>query len=106
MFLAKDVAEWIENKDTTSMLRNVDEDEKTLRLVSGDLRPRNFLTENGLYEVLMQNQLQSVNNPYANGYSTNRLPSKVLAAKIPKIVNVSMEKGTISKGNRVSIYLQ
>ncbi len=56
LFLAKDVAGWIEHKDTTSMLSNVDDDEKTPRLVSGDMRPKNFLTEFGLYEVLMQSR--------------------------------------------------
>lgn len=60
LFLAKDVAEWIEHKDVTSMLRNVDEDEKVLRLVSGEPKSGNpnkwFLTEDGLYEVLMQSR--------------------------------------------------
>lgn len=64
LFLARDVAEWIEHKDVTSMLRSVDEDEKvkielksTLRLMSGGSLQANttysFLTEDGLYEVLM-----------------------------------------------------
>lgn len=64
LFLARDVAEWIEHKDVTSMLRSVDEDEKvkielksTLRSLSGGSLQANttysFLTEDGLYEVLM-----------------------------------------------------
>lgn len=59
LFLAKDVAEWIEHADVSSMLRSVDEDEKVLRLMSGvpgsaGGNPNKwFLTENGLYEVLM-----------------------------------------------------
>ena len=56
LFLAKDVAEWIEHQDVTSMLRSVDEDEKILRSLSGESagNPNKwFLTENGLYEVLM-----------------------------------------------------
>lgn len=64
LFLARDVAEWIEHKDVTSMLRSVDEDEKvkielksTLRSLSGGTLQANttysFLTEDGLYEVLM-----------------------------------------------------
>lgn len=28
LFLAKDVAEWIEDKEVTSMLRNIDEEEQ------------------------------------------------------------------------------
>lgn len=54
LFLAKDVADWIENKDVTSMLRNIDKDEKTIRIISG--RKYNCLTEDGLYEVLMQSR--------------------------------------------------
>ncbi len=68
LFLAKDVAEWIEHQDVTSMLRGIDSDEKTVltlptTLIASDpLNERNgisgtsnftFLTEEGLYEVLM-----------------------------------------------------
>lgn len=53
LFLAKDVAELLGNKDVTSMLRNVDEDEKTLRFKRGDSRGIWCLTEDGLYETLM-----------------------------------------------------
>lgn len=55
LFLAKDVAEWIENRDTSSMMRSVDDDEKLIRTisVSGQRREMWFLTEDGLYEVLM-----------------------------------------------------
>ncbi|MBR4103859.1 MAG: Bro-N domain-containing protein, partial [Thermoguttaceae bacterium] len=60
LFLAKDVAEMIEHEDVSSMLRNIDEDEKmVLRLLSGELggNPNKwFLTENGLYEVLFQSR--------------------------------------------------
>ncbi|KXB63340.1 phage antirepressor protein [Leptotrichia wadei] len=63
LFLAKDVAEWIDyNKksngsyDVNSMLRMVDEDEKLMRkiFVSGQNREMWFLTEDGFYEVCMQ----------------------------------------------------
>lgn len=63
LFLAKDVAEWIDyNKksngsyDVNSMLRMVDEDEKLMRkiFVSGQNRNMWFLTEDGFYEVCMQ----------------------------------------------------
>ena len=57
LFLAKDVAEWIEY-DTSSihkMLASVDEDEKVRKIVPTPGGPQEmwFLTENGLYEVLM-----------------------------------------------------
>jgi len=63
LFLAKDVAEWIDyNKksngsyDVNSMLRMVDDDEKLIRkiFVSGQNRNMWFLTEDGFYEVCMQ----------------------------------------------------
>ena len=76
LFLAKDVAEWIEyNKDkrgsynVSEMLETVDEDEKvkmfcSLSSMCNAHKPviptgatnRWFLTEDGLYEVLMQSR--------------------------------------------------
>lgn len=60
LFLAKDVAEWIEY-DVTSvnkMLNNVDDDEKVRNIVPtlGGNQEAWFLTEDGLYEVLMQSR--------------------------------------------------
>lgn len=62
LFLAKDVAEWIEHSNVTVMLQSVESDE--LVKISpkeslGQLTPNNtynFLTEYGLYEVLMQSR--------------------------------------------------
>ena len=58
LFLAKDVAEWIEHSDVSTMVRTVDEDEKLTQtlFVSSQRRECNFLTEDGLYEVLMQSR--------------------------------------------------
>lgn len=58
MFLARDVAEWIEHKDVSTMMRNVDKEEKLTQtlFVSGQGREYWFLTEDGLYEVLMQSR--------------------------------------------------
>lgn len=65
LFLAKDVAEWIEysktgkgSYDVSKMLSIIDEDEKMIRtiFVSGKKREMWFLTEDGLYEVLMQSR--------------------------------------------------
>lgn len=65
LFLAKDVAELIEYAktgngafDVSKMLLTVDEDEKVIRtiFVSGQNREMWFLTEYGLYEVLMQSR--------------------------------------------------
>ena len=66
LMLAKDVAEWIEYSKTSegyynvsAMLSTVDEDEKvTIKIINSDGKPHKhwFLTEDGLYEVLMQSR--------------------------------------------------
>lgn len=56
LFLAKDVAKWIEHSNLTVMINNIDEDEKIISRTKDSLGRENsatFLTENGLYEVLM-----------------------------------------------------
>ena len=63
LFRAKDVADWIEHSDVSVMLRSVDEDEKVkmvcdtnnvrLTSIARDIQEMWFLTENGVYEVLM-----------------------------------------------------
>ena len=47
LFLAKDVAEWIEHSDVSMMLRKVDEDEKLIQtlFVSGQNREMWFLSD-------------------------------------------------------------
>lgn len=67
LFLAKDVAEWIDYsykdsrktaRDTSKMLKIIDEEEKLVGtlFLSGQNREAWFLTEDGLYEVLMQSR--------------------------------------------------
>ena len=58
LFLAKDVKEWIEHNNITLMLNNVDEEAKLTYVIhnSGQNREMWFLTEDGLYEVLMQSR--------------------------------------------------
>ncbi|HFU4060114.1 TPA: phage antirepressor [Streptococcus suis] len=58
LFLAKDVADWIEHSNPTEMLKGIDEDEKLTSTIlrAGQTREVNLLTENGLYEVLMQSR--------------------------------------------------
>lgn len=55
LFLAKDVAEWIEHSDVSMMMRSVDDNEKVTNNVCtlGGNQTAWFLTEDGLYEVLM-----------------------------------------------------
>lgn len=58
MFLAKDVAEWIEHSRASEMLKSIDDEEKLLQkiLASGQHREMWFVTEDGLYEILMQSR--------------------------------------------------
>ena len=58
LFLAKDVAKWIGHSDVSMMMRNVDEDEKVTSNVCtpGGRQNAWFLTEDGMYEVLMQSR--------------------------------------------------
>lgn len=65
-FLAKDVAVWIEHSDVSTMLRKIDEDEKIKKICEAnnvcttskarETQEMWFLTEDGLYEVLMQSR--------------------------------------------------
>ena len=58
LFKAKDVAEWIEHSTITRMLELVDNEEKGVYQLSTPGGNQNvwFLTEDGLYEVLMQSR--------------------------------------------------
>lgn len=60
LFLAKDIAELIEHSRASEMLKTVDDDEKLMQpiLASGQNRNMWFLTEDGLYEVLMSSKKQ------------------------------------------------
>lgn len=58
LFKAKDVALWINHSDVSKMVQRVDEEEKVTNNVRtpGGNQDVWFLTENGLYEVLMQSR--------------------------------------------------
>ena len=60
LFLAKELADWIgyNISSINKMLKNLDEDEKLKGTVfrAGQKREMIFLTEDGLYEVLMQSR--------------------------------------------------
>lgn len=68
LFLAKDVAEWIENANVSQMIEDaqLDESEIDKKIIDISYRYGNgfrtrkqeclFLTEDGLYEVLMQSR--------------------------------------------------
>lgn len=58
LFLAKEIANVIGHTDVSTMIRNVDEEEKVTNNVCtlGGRQNAWFLTEDGLYEVLMQSR--------------------------------------------------
>ena len=58
LFKAKDVAEWIGHSDTSTMVNTVDDDEKGTKIICtlGGVQQCLMLTEDGLYEVLMQSK--------------------------------------------------
>ncbi|WP_434799766.1 BRO-N domain-containing protein [Terrisporobacter vanillatitrophus] len=64
LFLAKDVANWIEHSNTRMMLKSIDEEERVCVNNPYALKGQQeqwFLTEGGLYEVLMQSRKPKVN---------------------------------------------
>lgn len=63
LFLAKDVASWLEHSDVHKMVESVDEDEKVRNIVPtlGGNQEAWMLTENGLYEVFILSPIVSVN---------------------------------------------
>ena len=54
LFKASDVANWIEHSNVSRMLESIDENEKVL--ARHNTTSATFLTEDGLYEVLMQSR--------------------------------------------------
>lgn len=56
LFRASDVAGWLGNTNTTDMVRKVDADEVTKLNLGSRSGETLFLTEDGLYEVLMQSR--------------------------------------------------
>lgn len=56
LFMAKDVAQWLELTNVSDMVSRVDEDEVTKLNLGGLQGMCNFLTENGLYEALFQSR--------------------------------------------------
>lgn len=58
LFKAKDVAEWLDIQNVSDMIKNIDQDEKVLDSIYtlGGKQESWLLTEDGLYEVLMQSR--------------------------------------------------
>lgn len=80
LFLAKDIAEMLEITNVSQLMNSVDEDEKltSTLYISGQNRQMWFLTEYGLYEVLM----------------TSRKPqAKLFKKKVKEILKVIRKHG-------------
>ena len=62
LFLAREVAEWIEHSNVSMMLQSIDDDEKELHQIGtlNNAYSAWFLTEDGVYEVLMQSRKPSM----------------------------------------------
>lgn len=93
LFLAKDIAELIEHSRASEMLKTVDDDEKLMQtiLASGQKRNMWFLTEDGLYEVLM---------------SSKKPQAKVFKKKVKEILKTIRKVGfymTEEKASQVRI---
>ncbi|MFJ7306705.1 BRO-N domain-containing protein [Peribacillus frigoritolerans] len=58
IFLAKDIAEWIEHNKPSEMIRSVDTDEKLMSIITLAVQNSEmwFLTEDELYELLMHSR--------------------------------------------------
>lgn len=58
LFLAKDVADWIGHSQVSKMIKKIDDNEKVRNIIPtlGGVQEMWLLTEDGLYEVLMQSR--------------------------------------------------
>lgn len=95
LFLAKDVANWIENSNTSQMVRNIGEDEKIKAIApiynvyNGQYENQEclFLTEDGLYEVLFQSR-----KPIAKAFKKEvKQILKALRLNQVELVNITNE---------------
>lgn len=105
LFDAKDVAEWIEHTNHRMMLQNIEDEEKQVRNVYtlGGTQEKWFLTEDGVYEVLMQSR-----KPIAKQFKSKvKEILKTLRKTGGYISNsdmfVSMYFGELDEGQRIVI---
>ncbi|EOO41349.1 RsfA family transcription factor [Bacillus cereus VD133] len=111
LFLAKDAAIWIEHSAVHMMIKSVDEDEKVRNNVAtpGGVQEMWFLTEDGLYEVLMQSRkpiakqfkkqvkaiLKQIRQTGGYGNNTNQLPE--LSPQLQVLINMEMKQNELEK---------
>ena len=112
LFLAKDVAEMIEHTDVSAMIKQVDKEERLLRTIIGEIgkgkgNPNKwFLTEDGLYEVLMQSRkpiakkfkrgvkeiLKEIRKTGGYLATTSEDSPELIMARALQLANVTIEK--------------
>lgn len=119
LFLAKDVAVWIEYEGRTGqLLKTIDEEEKLMHTIyaSGQKRDMWFLTEDGVYEVLMQSRkpiakrfkkevkriLKEIRQTGGYGIDTRQLVAEITAevikAVIPAVVEIIKQSNQAEQG--------
>ncbi len=96
LFLAKDVAEWIDYgvSNVSKMVKNVDEDEKIMARTNNT--SATFLTEDGLYEVLMLSR-----KPIAKAFKKE---VKSILKQLRKTGVVITEKATVEDINYEAMF--
>ena len=108
LFLAKDVAEWIDYsykdsrktaRDTSKMLKTIDEEEKLVGtlFLSGQNREAWFLTEDGLYEVLKQIRLTGGAVRNEEEFIKNYFPSFSEEVKQAMVLDLRKQNEKIQK---------
>ena len=106
LFLAKDVAIWIEYdlSSINKMLNSVDEDEKVRKNVPtlGGIQEMWFVTEDGLYEILMQEWKKKVKEILkeirkTGSYTKPLTPAEQLLAQAKLMVDMENRLNTIEK---------
>lgn len=119
LFLAKDVAEWIDYSKTSEgyynvskMLMSIDEDEKVTITNSNSGGNKLYLTEDGLYEVLMQSR-KAIAKKFKKEVKTILRQIRITGGYIPINENMSdfeimaralqISQNTIAKKNEIII---
>ena len=116
LFLAKDVASWIEHSNHRAMLESVDEDEKIKQLYpvnnpygGHQIEEQWFLTESGIYEVLMLSRkpiakafkkqvkqiLHEIRTQGGYIHNTPEMSAEEIMARALQIANATIERNKL-----------
>ncbi|TDL96714.1 hypothetical protein ERX27_07615 [Macrococcus brunensis] len=101
LFLAKDVADWIEHSNPRMMINSVDEDEKQCVNNPYALKGQQeqwFLTEDGMYEVLMQSR-KPIAKQFKKRVKAVLKEIRQTGQYIPKPLSTSQQIQLVAKGH-------